>query len=463
MKKQTHSKSSGSSGSKSNHFKYALKINYLLNAEFVGKSFRKRSMVSLRINRDISTVLLSLAVQIPLAIFLGHYYDETSFIDTGYLVSAGLNPYLPHLVTVFAPRLVGINPVIGDPPLWPLLLGVIYRLSYNVVPNIFLYNFAIKVPVIAANIGLAFIVRKILQQQGASDLKVRFAWLFLLFNPFVLLTSTAWGQFDTLIALLCVASIYFLSKSMVTESTILLSLSVALKPVSAPLLGLPLLFASRKNWTKTLVYILIAVAIIVGLWIFPFHLLDWMTPASQTQITSYFTRAGGMTPFDLVEVFQDKVTLPAGLTFLGYIWIPALLLGYYFVFRDRPKTLNELTRKAIGLMLIFFLTYSWVSEPYINVVIALALLALPLTKMNFRNFHFLWVIPLIFMILTTNFVQLFYLVSPQSLVTFGLQIENHIRSWRLIARFLIVVAWQVFAWMLVINMLRHKTDEKIDP
>ena len=50
---------------------------------------------------------------------------------------------------------MGINPIIGYPPLWPLLLGAIYSLTYNLTPNIFLYNFATKVPIIISNIALS--------------------------------------------------------------------------------------------------------------------------------------------------------------------------------------------------------------------------------------------------------------------------------------------------------------------
>ena len=164
-----------------------------------------------------------------------------------------------------------------------------------------------------------------------------------------------------------------------------------------------------------------------------------------------------MTPFSIVEILRGTVTLPAGLQLLGYLWIPALLAGYYLVYRDPPKSFNELTQKAIGLMLIFFLTYSWLSEPYVIIVIALVLLAFPFSRTSFRDFHFLWVIPLVFMVLTTNFAQLFYLVSPQSLVTTALQIENNIREWRLIVRFLVVVVWQVFAWRLVLKLLGTKS------
>lgn len=165
-------------------------------------------MRKLQVNREILIVLTSFLVQLPLAVFLGHYYDQTTFMDTGYLVSSGLNPYQPHLIGVFPnPLLNGNNLIIGYPPPWPLLLGLIYRLSFNIIPNLFLYNFAIKVPVIASNIGLAYIVKSVMQKLNAPPKKVKAAWLFLLFNPFILLTTSAWGQFDTLIALLCGKSV----------------------------------------------------------------------------------------------------------------------------------------------------------------------------------------------------------------------------------------------------------------
>ena len=242
---------------------------------------------------------------------------------------------------------------------------------------------------------------------------------------------------------------------MVKKSAVLLSLSVVLKPISFPLLGLPLLFSPKRDWPKILQYIVISVAIIVILWILPFYIFGWTLPSSSNQLTSYFTRAGGMTPFSIVEILQDTVTIPSGLDFLGYLWIPALLFGYYLVYRNPPKTFNELTQKAIGIMLIFFLTYSWLSELYVKVVIVLALLALPFTKMNFRNFHFLWVLPLIFMVFSTNFFQLFFLVSPSIIASLA-NADLYIRSWRLIAMFIVVVVFQVFAWGLVIKMLNQK-------
>lgn len=55
-----------------------------------------------KLHCDFAAVFLSVLVQIPIAVFLGHYYDQRSFIDTGYLVSSGLNPYTSHFISVFS-------------------------------------------------------------------------------------------------------------------------------------------------------------------------------------------------------------------------------------------------------------------------------------------------------------------------------------------------------------------------
>ncbi len=375
-------------------------------------------LLALKLHRDIVAVVLSVLVQVPLAVFLGHYYDQRSFIDTGYLVSSGLNPYVPHVITVFSnPDLIGANPIIGYPPLWPLLLGFIYRLTYNITPNIFLYNFAIKIPVIASNIALAYVTKTVMQNLNIPPKKIRFAWLFLLFNPFTLLTTAAWGEFDTLIALLCVASLYFLSKGMIKKSSLLLSLSVVLKPISLPLIGLPLFFSTPNNRRKNLIYILITLAVVVGLWFLPFNLLGWMAPSSPNQVTAYFKMAGGITLFNIVEIFQKSATIPAGLEFLGYLWIPALLIGYYIVYRNPPKTMPKLVESAVVLLLIFFLTRSWLSEPNLNILLPLLLILFCSGKINSRIFHLAWIVPFVFLFLNYAVPQLFFLVYPSIMST----------------------------------------------
>lgn len=411
-------------------------------------------------NREWLIVLLSLIVQTPLAIFLGHYYDERVFMATGYLVSSGLNPYVPfNFAGIFShPLLTGAIPSIGYPPPWPLLLGAIFRLSYSLVPNLFLYNFAIKIPIILGNIGLAYIVRRLLLKTQTNQNKAQTAWLFILFNPFILLTSTAWGDIDTIVALLCCASLYFLYADKIKMSALSMALGVALKPIALPLIGLPMLFSSPKHRRKNVQYLLIFTLAFLAFYFAPFYLFSWNIPLAPSEWNAQFRMAGGMTPFNITELFQASSSLPSGLEFLGFLWVPALIAGYYVVYRNRPKSINDFARKAVGLMLIFFLTRSWLSEPNINVLLPFMLLAIEPGKKSFRNFHFAWIIPLIFMFANVSFPQLFFLPFPSVLSSLA-TLDQQIGTVRLAARFLIAVVWQMFAWNLVVKMLRRNEDK----
>ncbi len=413
-------------------------------------------MLKLQVHRELLIVALSFLVQLPLAVFLGHHYDQRSFIDTGYLVSSGLNPYEPHFITVFSnPALVGVNPIIGYPPLWPLLLGLIYRLTYNLVPSLFLYNFAIKIPVIISNIALAFVTKAVMVRTGLPRRTVWFAWLFLLFNPLTLLTTAAWGEFDTLIAVLCVSALYFLSRGKVVESSLLLSLSVVLKPISFPLLGLPLLYRTG-NHHKNRLYICILIVFVFSLWILPFNLLGWMAPDSPSQVTAFFRMAGGMTLFNGLEIVTNTATMPPALDFLGYLWIPLLLLGYYYFYRHPPCTFKALVEASAVLVLVSFLSRSWLSEPNLNLLLPLLLIMVGFGVVRWRFFHLVWVVPFVFLFLNYAFPQLFFLVYPQVVPAIG-RFDLQFGVSRLLARFAVTVLWYVVALRLIYLVVRKRT------
>jgi Glycosyltransferase family 87 len=410
---------------------------------------------------DFLWVILSLGIQIPLALLLGHYYDERVFMTTGYVVNAGISPYQPvNLSMVFIhPLFGGITPGIGYPPLWPLLLGAIYHLTYNIIPNLYLYNFAIKIPVIVGNIALAYALRNILLRTNEAWKKeAQFAWLFILFSPFILLTSTAWGAFDTVVALLTVISVYFLSIDRFKLSAFFLAISVAVKPIAFPLIGLPLLFYGSQKRRKNIQYLFIFSLIFLVCFFAPFFILGWNFPLAPGELNAHFRMAGGLSPLNIIELFSGSQILTGGFWIFGFMWIPATAIGYYFVFNRRPESRDELAKLSIVLILIFFLTRSWLSETNINIILPLMLLAIGDKKKTFLNFHFAWIIPLFFMFLNFSFPQLFFLPFPSVLgllSSFDLQFG----SIRLIARFLIAVIWQLLAWYLVIKMVSRNKDK----
>jgi hypothetical protein len=92
-----------------------------------------RHRIESLLERDELALLLSLMIQIPLAVFLGHFYDMRISMGTGYLVVEGLNPYEQHyLGGIFNHEIFqGITPGIGYPPPWAIILGLIYLLSYS--------------------------------------------------------------------------------------------------------------------------------------------------------------------------------------------------------------------------------------------------------------------------------------------------------------------------------------------
>lgn len=413
-------------------------------------------MNRLTANHDWVVALLSILVQIPLAVFLGHYYDQTIFLQTGYLVAQGLNPYQSHLISVFSNTyLNGVNNIIGYPPPWTFLLGLTYRLTYAVTPNIYLYNFATKIPIIASNIALAYATKTVMKKQNMSPRLVQFAWLFLLFNPYTLLTTAAWGQFDTTVALLCVIGIYLLSKGKTAESALVLAVSFVLKPISLPLLGLPLIYAAKKNARKNVVALLIIVFVVVCLWFLPFDLAGWNAPISQGQIASFFEMAGGMTVFNIVDVFWRTSTMPSGWWFLGYLWIPALIAGYVWVYRKSPKTLISLTEAALVLLLIFFISRSWLSEQNINLLFPFMLILIGTGLLKPRSLHSTWLIGLVFLVLNMSLLQLLFLIYPDA-ITLKLAFDANFGTARLAARFVVTVAWFLVAADIIYTQTRPR-------
>ena len=319
----------------------------------------------------------------------------------------------------------------------------------------FLYNFAIKIPVIAANVGLAYLVRHLLLDLRVARKKVEGAWLFLLFNPFILLSTSAWGQFDTLMALACVGSLYLLSKNKISWSAVLLALSVSLKPITLALIPLPFFFQEKFFSRNNLKFGLTFLGFLGVFFLSPFLVFGWNVPLAPSEWNTQFKMAGGMTIFNVSELIQGSVLLPPEFEFLGFLWVPALIVGYFFVYRNPPRSLDRLVLTAIGLTLTFFLTRSWLSEPNINLILPLLLVAVALEKIGKRSLHLMWIVPLVFMVLNTSVHQLFFLVDPSvltSLVDFDLQFG----TLRLIARFAVVVVWSIIAWRITIKTLNAK-------
>ena len=119
-----------------------------------------------------------------------------------------------------------------------------------------------------------------------------------------------------------------------------------------------------------------------------------------------------MTVFNVIDVFWRTSAMPSAMWFLGYLWIPALLAGYFWVYRNPPKTLVSLSECAVVLLLLFFISRSWLSEQNINLLFPFMLILVGSGTLKPRSLHLTWIIALAFLLLNMTVPQLLFLVYP---------------------------------------------------
>ncbi len=433
-------------------------------------SNRLSSLSGRWITRDRLLVLLSIAFQLALGIWFGHAYDTRIFMATGYLVGAGESPYTAQDLTAVLnnPAFKGMTSI-GYPPPWPLLLGIIYR-GFNalktVAPffdNLFVYNLEIKISIIAANIGLASAVAAILSKLGAGAAVQRKAWIFLLWSPFLFYFASAWGQFDSIVALLSLIALLLIHSGKTKASAVVLALAISLKPTALPILPVALIYLLRKSRREAVTYLLISLASGIVFCVSPFFLLGWDPGPIIRGWNAQFAVGGGMSPLSFFEAVKDTYTLPGMWWLVGFAWIPALCAGLYAINRSEPLwqaapkredlDLHDLLWMSVALILIFFLTRAWLSEPNIILLLPFILILTLTGDLKRWQLAAVWILPLVFTIFNTSPPQLLFLVAPGAMTDL-LKWADTYRSARLLIRTALVIPWQIAGWWIVITCFR---------
>jgi hypothetical protein len=405
--------------------------------------------------QDWSLLLLSIFIQSVLGLLFGHVYDQRIYMATGYLVGTGQNPYLPQdLTAVFHNNLFQGMTSIGYLPPWPLVLGFLYRSVYITIPNLLVYNLAIKIPTIAANICLAYLAAAILKDLGATQVFSRRAWLFLLFNPLLLYTTSAWGQFDSIVALLTLVSLILLDAGMPEPSAILLALSLSFKPTALPVILVVLVYSLGKSPSRAVRYVVIFLTSLLVFCIAPFFIFGWDPAPILGHWNAHFTVGGGISLFSFYELLKDTYVLPGNWWLLSLIWIPALGLAMLGL-RHGVAGMRDLLRKSTALILVLFLTRTWLSEPNIVLLLPFLVILVALGEIPPLALTAIWLVPLIFTVFNTSPPQLLFPSFPQAMEKI-LHWSDEFRSLRLLLRTALVVPWQIAGWWIVVTCLRKK-------
>ncbi len=398
---------------------------------------------------------LSISLQCALGILFGHVYDQRIYMATGYLVGTGQNPYIPQdLTSVFHSTYFQGMTSIGYPPPWSLILGLIYRSVYLALPNLLIYNLAIKIPIIAANICLAYLVFAILKDMQVDQAVARKAWVFMLFNPLLLYTTAAWGQFDSIVALLALISLVLLDLGKPDFSAITLALSLAFKPTALPIIFVALVYLNGKSPLQAIRYAILFIASLVVFCVAPFYIFGWDLTPILSHWNAHFTVGGGISLLSFYELLKDTYVLPGSWWLVSLIWIPALALALTGL-RHGVSGLRDLLRKSAALILVVFLTRTWLSEPNIVLLLPFLIILVSLGELNHLALTLIWVVPLIFTIFNTSPAQLLFPSFPQAMEPI-LRWSDQYRSLRLLLRTLLVIPWQIAGWWIVIVCLRKK-------
>ena len=409
---------------------------------------------------NVLLLALSIALQLALGLFLGHAYDTRINMATGYLVGTGQDPYSPQdLSGVFQNDSFKEITTVGYPPPWPLALGLLYLISYKIIPNLLIYNLAIKLPIIVANILLAYLVRNILIKLGTKVEYSQKAWIFLLFNPFLIYATTAWGQFDSIVALLALLGLVFLAEGKWSASAVLLALAISFKPTALPLAVAAWIFLRGSSFRTVFRYFLLFLICTLVLFVAPFFVFGWDPTPILQHWNVHFTVGGGLSFLAILELFQNSTQLPGNWWFLGLLWVPALAVAA-LSFKPGGTGLVDLIRKSTVLILVFFLFRSWVSEPNIVLVIPLVLILVFTGELSPLALKAVWILPLVFSFFNTAAVQLLFPSMP-GLMDHGMQFMGNLGPARLILLTLVAMCWLTAgSWIVFILVKKDRLKMK---
>lgn len=406
-------------------------------------------------------LVLSIALQLALALLFGHSTDTRVFMATGYLVGTGHDPYVAHdLSRVFHHVLFDVPSAVGYPPPWPLLLGLVYRSSYALVHSLLFYDLAIKVPVIAANVGLAYLVGAILNDLGAPAAVSRRAWVFLLLNPALLYFGAAWGQIDAIVALLSLAALVLISARRRDGSALVLALAVCFKPTALPLLPAAVIALLGNSFLKAIRYSALFLAGVFVFYVAPFLVLGWSRAPFSQHLNAHFVLRGAMSYTTVVRVFRDPLLMQGRWWLLGLVWIVALAVGILALKRGDGE-LADLLRMSLAFTLIVLLTRTWLAETNVVLVLPMAVVLTSMGALDRRALAALWLLPLLFTLFNTSPLHLLWLAFPDAMEqTLPFAVRNS--HGLLLAKAAVVVAWQIVGWWIVVACLRRWPTRAVD-
>jgi hypothetical protein len=240
-----------------------------------------------------------------------------------------------------------------------------------------------------------------------------------------------------------------LDQQKILPSAIVLALAIALKPTPVPVALAGILYLWGRPWRRLAGYLAAMATSLFIFCILPFMIFGWDPSPILTHWNAQFTVSGGMSLTTIYELFANSYALPGNWWLLGVVWLPLVLLGALFLPRGKRGFLR-LLKNSLVLILLFFLSRTWLSEPNLALILPLVLILTSLRELPRLCLAGVWVLPLIFTVFNTSPPQLLFPIAPQ-LMDSLLSWMDSFRTARLVVRMLVVIPWLLLGWYMIIQ------------
>jgi hypothetical protein len=363
-------------------------------------------------------LLTGLLLREAFSFWTGSMYDSEVWIRNAYYVAHGVSPY-SYMNAVPGLSFSYLNlplPSVGYLPLWSFILAAIYDF-FVLLPgyNRFVFYFLIKQPPILGDVMLGRLMSQAALRWGGTAETARRILAFWMFFPYPILISAIWGQFDSLVAALWLASI--LSARSVRRSA-LDGVAIFLK--FFPVIFVPYYFFRERGlvrWRQLLV-----LAIPGGFTLAAIVLGGWGLANLQGTVVSQ----GRGVPVGLtiwaVLFSPVAISIFPGITqafgVIAWLWVPAVILAGFYAMRHFPQVGAEALAEALLLITaVFLLMHTNVFEQYLIYLMPLLLLDVELWHPERRLlFRMTWAIGFVFLLLNNDLLIRFVVpVFPAAL------------------------------------------------
>ncbi|HEY5386926.1 MAG TPA: hypothetical protein VIL79_03395, partial [Thermoleophilia bacterium] len=241
---------------------------------------------------------------------------------------------------------------------------------------------------------------------------------------------------------------------------LVLALAVCFKPIAAPILLVVLVYLAGRSPRRAAWYAVVFTAAAVAFYVVPFFVFGWDSSPLR-QVNAHFIMSGTLSFMTVVRLVRDPLLMQGHWWLLGLAWIPALVVAVVAL-RRGIGGFDDLLKKSTALILVFYLTRTWLAEPNVVLLLPLVLILASLGELDRRALTAIWLIPLVFTLFNASPLQLLFVTWPRAMEQ-SLTFVARYGDATLVVRAALVIAWQVVGWWIVVTCFRTKPAARVRP